>query len=420
MKKNKKINKPFRNTKGNSKFSVFVKDPKTGNIKKVNFGDPNMEIKRDDPKRRKSFRARHNCDNAKDKTTPRYWSCKFWSNKNVSDLLKEIVDPYRNFVDLDEDIKEKDVEKLNIKNELSTEIWESDEKLKNDVRIALLKNAKEFIKFCNIDKLKYKDIILTGSMANYNWTEHSDLDVHIIIDFNQISEDDDFINDYFRTKKSLWSERMPIKVKNHDVEMYIQNLHEEHTSTGVYSLIKNKWITKPIKTMIGIDANNIKKKASYLMDMIDDLEDYNNTISSVDIIDKLFNKIKLMRKCGLEKEGEFSTENLVFKVLRNTGYLKKLMDMKKEILTKELTLENISMYTSGTFKGNIKEANIGNVIKKAKNAGILTIGLIVGLLAADISAQEIQRAGVPNELIQKAIQFFKSSDMNNKLDNIKY
>lgn len=83
----KTLNKPFRLKDGKKKYGVYVKNPKTGNIILVKFGDPNMEIKRDDPKRRKNFRARHNCDTAKDKTTPRYWSCKFWSKKPVSELV---------------------------------------------------------------------------------------------------------------------------------------------------------------------------------------------------------------------------------------------------------------------------------------------------------------------------------------------
>ena len=86
--KEPKLNQPFRTPGGPKKFSVFVRDPKTGNKKKVNFGDPNMSIKRDDPERRKSFRARHKCDQKKDKTSAGYWSCKFWSAKSVSDLLK--------------------------------------------------------------------------------------------------------------------------------------------------------------------------------------------------------------------------------------------------------------------------------------------------------------------------------------------
>ena len=87
-KEKKTLNKPFRTPQGPKKFSVYVKNEK-GNVVKVNFGDPNMEIKRDDPARRKSFRARHNCDNPGPKYKARYWSCKFWSaNKSVSDLMK--------------------------------------------------------------------------------------------------------------------------------------------------------------------------------------------------------------------------------------------------------------------------------------------------------------------------------------------
>ncbi len=84
-KKNVKLNKPFRTPGGPKKFSVYVKNDK-GNIVKVNFGDPNMEIRRDDPNRRKNFRARHNCDTPGPKTKAKYWSCKMWSKKNVSDI----------------------------------------------------------------------------------------------------------------------------------------------------------------------------------------------------------------------------------------------------------------------------------------------------------------------------------------------
>lgn len=86
-----KLGKPTRTPGGPKKFSVFVKNPKTGNVKKVNFGDPNMEIKRDDPKRRKNFRARHGCGTgrASDRTKAAYWSCKLWSKKPVSKITKE-------------------------------------------------------------------------------------------------------------------------------------------------------------------------------------------------------------------------------------------------------------------------------------------------------------------------------------------
>ena len=84
----KKLNKPFRTPGGPKKFSVYVKNDK-GNVVKVNFGDPNLEIKRDDPKRRKSYRARHNCNNPGPKWKANYWSCKNWeAGKSVTDVLK--------------------------------------------------------------------------------------------------------------------------------------------------------------------------------------------------------------------------------------------------------------------------------------------------------------------------------------------
>lgn len=86
--KGKKLNKPFRTPSGPKKFSVYVKN-ENGNVVKVNFGDPGLSIKRDDPNRRKNFRARHNCDNPGPKTKARYWSCKNWeAGRSVTDILK--------------------------------------------------------------------------------------------------------------------------------------------------------------------------------------------------------------------------------------------------------------------------------------------------------------------------------------------
>jgi hypothetical protein len=101
----KKLNKPFRTPGGPKKFSVYVKNDK-GNIVKVNFGDPNMEIKRDNPDRRKNFRARHNCDNPGPKWKARYWSCKMWSSKPVSALASENESPDVELLDLKEDLAE--------------------------------------------------------------------------------------------------------------------------------------------------------------------------------------------------------------------------------------------------------------------------------------------------------------------------
>lgn len=124
----KKLNKPFRTPGGPKKFSVYVKNDK-GNIVKVNFGDPNMEIKRDNPNRRKNFRARHNCDNPGPKWKARYWSCKMWSSKPVSALASEDENSDSELIDLKEDLAEMIIGSLgaiktnaeNILNNLSSE-----------------------------------------------------------------------------------------------------------------------------------------------------------------------------------------------------------------------------------------------------------------------------------------------------------
>ena len=251
--------------------------------------------------------------------------------KTITEIINEIID-----------VDEIDIDNLKKKDELCPKIWDGDE-MNSEVRNSLLKNALAFIKFLELEDIKFKDVILTGSLANYNWTENSDLDVHLLLDFSQVGEDEEFLDDYFRTKKALWTERMPIKIKGHDVEMYIQNVNEPHTSTGVYSIMRNNWLTKPIKDMIGIDLSNIKTKAKHIANMIDEIEGYEDDSERADIIDKFMEKLRLFRKSGLEDGGEFSTENLVFKGLRHSGYLDKLIQMKKDSITKELSLESKSM-----------------------------------------------------------------------------
>lgn len=260
-------------------------------------------------------------------TQKKYWSRNFWSDKKISDLLKEVIEP-----------EAVDVSSIQYHDELNPLIWQENGLLKEDVREVLLKNAKRFIEFSNLENLKFEDIILTGSMANYNYNEDSDLDIHIILDYNQISENEDFADEFLRMKKSIWNDRYLIQVKGHEVEMYYQNADEPHYSTGTFSLMNNKWINEPTKKIIDVNVEAIKEKGGQLMYEIDDLADI---IDSEDFLEKyntLKDKIKKMRQSGLETGGEFSTENLTFKVLRNNGYLGKLINLKEDYLTKELSL----------------------------------------------------------------------------------
>ena len=258
--------------------------------------------------------------------TPRSWSSKFWRKNHITDILSEVIESDK-----------VDVASLQMHDTLCPLIWD-DEELKSDVRKALLLNAKRFIEFCDVENLKFNDVILTGSMANYNYNEFSDLDVHIVLDFSQISENKEFVGDFFKLKKQLWTDRLPIQIKGYDVEMYFQDVNEPHHSSGTYSLMKNDWIRKPTKRIINVDMADVQLKSADLMNAIDDLESNKDEKNFLKKIEILKEKIKKYRQSGLDKSGEYSTENLVFKILRNTGYLEKLVDLKNEYLTDELSL----------------------------------------------------------------------------------
>lgn len=268
---------------------------------------------------------------SKNKKMPRHWSSRYWSRNHISDALKEVVEP-----------DAVDVSSIRMNDTLNPLIWKSDDEIKSDVRKTLLLNAKRFIEFTGIENLNFNDVILTGSMANFNYNNISDLDIHIILDFDQISENKEFVGDYFKLKKALWAERLPIQVKGHDVEMYFQDEKEPHHSSGTYSIAKNEWVRKPTKKIINVDTANVQLKSADLMNAIDDLETNKNKDNFLKKHESLKNKIKKLRQSGLDTGGEFSSENLAFKVLRNTGYLGKMVDMKNDYLTKELSLNEFT------------------------------------------------------------------------------
>ena len=217
----------------------------------------------------------------------------------------------------------------------SSEIWLSDNTLAPDVRDALLKIADEFIDFLNIDA-DVDDVIFTGSLANYNYTKFSDIDLHILLDFNEVDENLDLVRDFMIAKKSLWNDRHDIEVKGHEVELYAQDINEPHHSTGVYSVEDDDWIVTPTKSKSDVSLRDVREKAKSLMNQIDKAL---KTSEKIEKIDKLKEKIRNMRKSGLERSGEFSVENLAFKVLRRNGYLEKLYDISRKEYDKSLSLK---------------------------------------------------------------------------------
>jgi hypothetical protein len=232
-----------------------------------------------------------------------------------------------------------DVESLQPQTELNDVLW-SNGALKDKAKDQLHRIALEFYLSLNVEA-PIKDIIFTGSLANYNYTKHSDIDLHILIDYADVDENVDLVRDFLTAKKSLWNDKHDIKFSTHEVELYAQDENEPHHSTGVYSIVSNKWLAKPSPKDTQIDFTSVRAKAADLMSQIDDV--VLQPSSSIKKIRKLKDKIKRMRQSGLEKSGEYSVENLAFKVLRNTEYIKKLYDRETEEFDKNLSLSSADL-----------------------------------------------------------------------------
>lgn len=239
--------------------------------------------------------------------------------------LREMVAP--------ESVDVSDLSKL--KSGLSGKVWEKGGVLKPEVRTKLLEIAKEFYAFLGLE-YPVRDIIFTGSLANYNWTSHSDIDVHIMFDADQ--EESEMLSDYIFAKKDLWSDKHNIRIYGFPVELFAKDNEEERSSKAIFSLLHNKWLIKPSKKNIKIDAEEIKEKAAFLMTKIDEVETIKNNEEKFREAEKLKDKIKGMRASALETGGEYSTENLVFKTLRNNGYLDKLSQAKTNSFDSKMSL----------------------------------------------------------------------------------
>jgi hypothetical protein len=218
---------------------------------------------------------------------------------------------------------------VTVNSKLNPKIWQ-DDTLDPEVREKLVKIAQAFEEFVGVD-LEVLDYTITGSNANYTWTKHSDLDLHIIIP----GRADDAARELYSSKKTLWGDQHDITIRGLPVECYIQGQDEPHHSTGVYSLVQNKWLVKPKKIKPNIDDASVSAKCDNLIRVTkealqqDDLE----RLSAVK------DKITTMRKAGLERAGEWSVENLCFKTLRNLGLIDDLTERIRQLEDEQLSLE---------------------------------------------------------------------------------
>ena len=245
------------------------------------------------------------------------------------------------FEGLQEKVSQKALKSFEVNDELEPTIWE-DNKIKPEVREALLKIVKDFLIDLPFD-LDVEDITLTGSLANYNWSKYSDVDLHILLDFTKVDENEELVAQFFKNLQTNWNNTHDIYMSDYEVEIYFQDTNEPHLSTGVYSVKDDKWLTEPKPEAASIDYANIEKKAQDISDRIDDIQrmmDEGEEDKVLDAIDRLKAKIRNMRKTGLEGAGQFSVENLAFKVLRRSEELQRLSDLKVKAYDSMMTVKD--------------------------------------------------------------------------------
>ena len=232
---------------------------------------------------------------------------------------------------------------FSVQETLNPKIWENPDnpqksKMIPKVKNALMRIAEAFIEYLG-EEVFVEDIVLTGSLANFNWSEYSDFDLHIIVDFQQFEEESPLYKELYNLKKQVFNDKHDIKIFGYDVELYAQDSVEPHFATGVYSVMDDEWVTKPKKLENEIDKAVLEKKIKNWTEKIDKVIETDEPEDDKTLIDSIKEKLKDYRKSGLEKEGELSYENLVFKFLRRSGHIEKLFDISNKALDKELSIE---------------------------------------------------------------------------------
>jgi hypothetical protein len=250
-------------------------------------------------------------------------------NKNTPPYSKKMGTHVTFDKQLEEEL-EVDVDSFKIHDELDPQIWGA-EKIEPEIRKKLIKIANDFVDDLPI-RVKVEDITLTGSLANYNWSRYSDVDLHIIVSFDTIDENEDLVKGFFDAQRMRWNDIHDITIKDYDVEIYVENTGEDHKSTGVYSLMNDEWIKHPEYIDQTIDIETARKKAIDIDEQTKSIEadyadgEHDKVMRNVE---RLKNKIRGMRAAGLESElMEYSPENIAFKMLRRAKVLNKLTKLK--------------------------------------------------------------------------------------------
>lgn len=222
--------------------------------------------------------------------------------------------------------------------ELNPAIWKDGELLPK-LRDGFMKIAEKFYEFLKVDTALL-DVILIGSNANYNWTKYSDIDLHVVINYMDVSDNLHMTKNYLHLQKALWNHEYPLKFKGINIELYAQDMNEDlHASVGIYSIAHGKWINRPKPDLVSIDDSLIHMKAEPFEYEISNLKQNDPELENQ--IREILLRLRNLRQAGLEAEGEYSIENLAFKYLRNKGLIDRLKELLRLDTVKHLTFENV-------------------------------------------------------------------------------
>lgn len=221
---------------------------------------------------------------------------------------------------------------------LNPKLWDGDS-LKKGLNYKFLRIAKHFYDFLEIsEEAQVLDVLLIGSNANYNWTDTSDIDLHIVVDYQAVGDNLHLVKNFMMAKKSIWNENYPLTYKGMDIELYAQDWNDRlHSSVGQYSLMRGKWLKKPNSDVISVDDEVIQAKAAPIEYEIEKLDSLDPLLETK--VKNILQQLYKMRQTGLEAEGEYSVENLAFKRIRNKGLISRLKEISKDITFNKMKIE---------------------------------------------------------------------------------
>jgi len=237
--------------------------------------------------------------------------------------------------------EEVDPETFEKKQELKPKFWR-DGKLDAKIMKRLIKITQEFIEDLDFPHpIAVEDITLTGSLANYNWSKYSDIDLHIVIDFSKIDFNRKLVKKLFDESRMRWNEQHDIMIYGHEVEIYVEDTLEVHKSSGIYSIMNNEWVKEPVPGEVHFDYPTARKKADAIeteVNLIDKFAE-EKPRAALKSTERLKAKIRRIRRAGLNSpEQEYSAENIAFKILRREHTLDKLNNLKYDAYDRILSM----------------------------------------------------------------------------------